>query len=98
MRAPVSMQIRKEILLPGDRPEIAELKFKINEILDRLDEYLRILRSDIEIFDMREMPPHFSISHARWKWVEDSDNHHLNLYHLSNEIWAPSGWRVRAKS
>jgi hypothetical protein len=90
------MQIQKEILLPNDRPEIVGLKLKINEILDRLDEYLRILRSDVEIMDMREYPPHGTISHSRWKWVEHASNHHLMLYHKANNIWAPTGWRQRA--
>jgi hypothetical protein len=94
MRAPVSMQIQKEILLPNDRPEIVGLKLKINEILDRLDEYLRILRSDIEIMDFRELPPHYSVSHSKWKFVENAGNGDLQLYHKHENIWAPSGWAV----
>lgn len=94
MRAPVSMQIQKEILLPNDRPEIAGLKMKVNEILDRLDEYLRILRSDIQVLDLRELPPHPSVNFPTWKWYEDPDTGDLVLYHKSNDVWAPSGWAV----
>ena len=94
MHAPVNLNIKPAIILPNDSQPVQELKKKLNELILRFDELYRLLRADVEIMDFREMPPHYSVSHSRWKFVENPTTGDLELYHRSNNVWAPSGWSV----
>lgn len=94
MHAPPFIQIQPAIILPGDSPQIRDLKNKLNEVIRKFDEVYRLLRADVAIFDFRELPPHAGIDHASWKWVEDETTGDLRLYHRSGDTWSDSGWSV----
>jgi len=94
MRAPVSLQIMPSVILPGDNEQIKLLKQKLNEVIKKLDEAYRLLHMDCRIYDMREPPPHASISHSSWKFVESSTNGDLLLYHRSGSSWGETYWSI----
>ena len=94
MRAPVSLQIAPSIILPGDNAEMKLLKQKLNEVIGKLDEAYRLLHMDVRIFDMRELPPHASISHSSWKWYENPETGDLELWHRSGDAWSKTYWDI----
>lgn len=89
MKAPVSVNV-----LPANSSNPDELMNKLNELIRKVDEVYRILRSDVQIMDLRELPPHYAIDHASWKWYEDPTTGDLRLYHRSGNIWSDTGWSV----
>jgi predicted NACHT family NTPase len=94
MHSPESLQITPSIILPGDNEQIKLLKQKLNEVIKKLDEAYRLLHMDCRIFDMREPPPHASISHSAWKFVENKTNGDLELWHRSGADWGSTYWSV----
>lgn len=81
-------------MLPDDGPQIRMLKEKYNELLRKFDEVYRLLRADVQIYDMREAPPHYKIDHAPFKWYIDPTTGDLTLQHRTNNVWSDTGWRI----
>jgi hypothetical protein len=94
MHSPESLQIAPSIIMPNDSAQVRDLKQKLNEVIQKFEEAYRYLHMDVRIRDFREMPPHPSISHSRWKFVENPTTGDLELYHRTGGVWAPSGWAV----
>jgi len=94
MHAPTSLQIAPSIILPGDNEQMKLLKQKLNEVIGKLDEAYRLLHMDVRIMDFRELPPHASISHSAWKFVENETNGDLELWHRSGADWGSTYWSL----
>lgn len=94
MHSPVSLQLTPENVMPGDSEQIKKIKQKLNEVIKALDEAYRLLRADVEIMDFREPPPHASISHSSWKWIENKENGDLELWHRSGSTWSKTYWDI----
>lgn len=94
MRAPVSLQIAPSIILPADSDPIKQLKQKLNEVIQKLDEAYRLLHMDVRISDFRELPPHASISHSSWKFYENPTTGDLELWHRDGSAWGKSYWDI----
>lgn len=96
MQSPPNINIMPlpAIMRPGDSPQVKELTKKVNELVRRLDEVYRLLRADVEIMDMREPAPHASISHASWKWIENTETGDLELWHRDTDTWSKTYWSL----
>jgi len=94
MRSKESLQIQPSNILPGDSEQIKQLKQKVNEVIQKLDEAYRLLYADVRARDYRELPPHASMDFASFKWYEDKATGDLRLYHRSGDTWSDTGWSV----
>ena len=95
MQAPPNINIKLASPKSDDSPQVQQLTKKVNELIRRLDEVYRLLRSDVQILDMREPAPHASISHSSWKWVENLETGDLELWNRQGDTWAKTYWDVR---
>jgi len=94
MRSPESLHIAPEIILPGDSEQTKGLKVKINEVIKKVDEFVRLIHMDVRIMDYRELPPHASISHSSWKHYENPTTGDLELWHRTGDTWSKSYWDI----
>ena len=94
MHAPTSIQVQPAIPLPGDSPQIRDLKSKLNEVIRKFDEVYRLLRADVMIMDFRQLPPHAGIDHASWKFYENPTTGDLEIWHRTDAVWAKTYWDI----
>jgi len=89
MKAPQNLNVQPVL---SNNPQV--IAAKVNELIRKLDEVLRLLHSDIKIMDFRELPPHYSIDHASWKWYQNPTTGDLELWHRTDNTWAKTSWDV----
>ena len=94
MRSPESLQITPMLVMQSDSPQVKDLKQKMNELIKKLEEAYRYLHMDVRIRDYRELPPHASISHSSWKFVESKTTGDLELWHRDGASWGTTHWAI----